>query len=201
MVLVLCLGDLHVPHRAADLPPEFKKLLVPGKIHHILCAGNLCANEGYEYLRTVCPNVHVVRGDFDETTAFPDSKVITIGQFKIGLCHGHQVVPWGSLDALCMLQRRLDVDILVTGHTHRFKAYKHEDRFIINPGSATGAFTGLSDDVRPSFTLMDINDDRAVVYVYELTEGEPRVKVDKVEFSKKGAAKQQQQQQQPVAAS
>jgi len=35
MVLVLCIGDLHVPHRATDLPAKFKALLVPGKIHHI----------------------------------------------------------------------------------------------------------------------------------------------------------------------
>ena len=41
MVLVLCLGDLHIPARAADLPPKFKELLMPGKIHHILCSGNL----------------------------------------------------------------------------------------------------------------------------------------------------------------
>lgn len=42
MVLVLCIGDLHLPHRAADLPPKFKSLLVPGKVSHILCPGNLC---------------------------------------------------------------------------------------------------------------------------------------------------------------
>lgn len=42
MVLVLCIGDLHIPHRATDLPPKFKALLVPGKIGHILCPGNLC---------------------------------------------------------------------------------------------------------------------------------------------------------------
>ena len=42
MVLVLCIGDFHIPHRATDIPPKFKALLVPGKIHHILCPGNLC---------------------------------------------------------------------------------------------------------------------------------------------------------------
>ena len=42
MVLVLCIGDLHIPHRATDLPPKFKALVVPGKISHILCPGNLC---------------------------------------------------------------------------------------------------------------------------------------------------------------
>ncbi len=28
MVLVLVIGDMHIPHRATTLPPEFKKLLV-----------------------------------------------------------------------------------------------------------------------------------------------------------------------------
>ncbi len=42
MVLVLCISDLHIPHRATDLPAKFKALLVPGKIHLILCPGNLC---------------------------------------------------------------------------------------------------------------------------------------------------------------
>jgi hypothetical protein len=43
MVLVLCIGDLHVPHRAQDLPPKFKELLKPNKVDHILCCGNLCS--------------------------------------------------------------------------------------------------------------------------------------------------------------
>ena len=42
MVLVLCIGDLHIPHRSVDLPREFKNLLVPGKVHQTLCTGNLC---------------------------------------------------------------------------------------------------------------------------------------------------------------
>lgn len=42
MVLVLAMGDMHIPHRAADLPAKFKSMLVPGKIQHILSPGNLC---------------------------------------------------------------------------------------------------------------------------------------------------------------
>lgn len=42
MVLVLALGDLYIPHRAADLPAKFKSMLVPGKMQHIICTGNLC---------------------------------------------------------------------------------------------------------------------------------------------------------------
>lgn len=64
--LVLLLGDLHIPHRCNSLPARFKKLLVPGKIQHILCTGNLCTKESFDYLKTLASDVHVVRGDFDE---------------------------------------------------------------------------------------------------------------------------------------
>ncbi len=66
MVLVLIIGDLHIPHRVHDLPAKFKKLLLPGKIQQIICTGNVCDKETLEYLRTVAPDVNVVRGDYDE---------------------------------------------------------------------------------------------------------------------------------------
>ncbi|PRW60872.1 Vacuolar sorting-associated 29 [Chlorella sorokiniana] len=189
MVLVLCIGDLHIPHRATDLPPKFKALLVPGKISHILCPGNLCTEAAYDYLRSVCSDVTVTQGDFDESTKWPDTQVVSIGDFRIGLCHGHQVVPWGDKDALAILQRKLDCDILVTGHTHEFAAYRHEDRLVISTGSATGAYSTLSapDGERqptPSFALMDVDGSKATVYVYELVHDD-QVKVDKLEYSKR----------------
>ena len=44
-----------------------------------------------------------------------------------------------------MLQRQLDVDILVSGQTHAFEAYEYQKRFFINPGSATGAYSALTE--------------------------------------------------------
>ncbi|KAE9467268.1 hypothetical protein C3L33_00822, partial [Rhododendron williamsianum] len=238
MVLVLALGDLHIPHRAPDLPPKFKSMLVPGKIQHIICTGNLCIKssvpiniplmaifhamllpvcffmgtdglvmhyfevafaelwmdlkadystdyllqEVHDYLKTICSDLQITQGEYDEETHYPETKTLTIGQFKLGVCHGHQVIPWGDLDSLAMLQRQLDVDILVTGHTHQFTAYKHEAGVVINPGSATGAYSSVTCDVNPSFVLMDIDATPVVVYVYELVDGE--VKVDKIDFKK-----------------
>ena len=66
-----------------------------------------------------------------------------MGQFRIGLCHGHQMVPWGDTESLALVQRQLDVDILISGHTHKFEAFEHENKFYINPGSATGAYNAL----------------------------------------------------------
>eukprot|EP01102_Stenamoeba_stenopodia_P009890 TRINITY_DN2935_c0_g1_i1.p1 TRINITY_DN2935_c0_g1~~TRINITY_DN2935_c0_g1_i1.p1 ORF type:complete len:194 (-),score=35.76 TRINITY_DN2935_c0_g1_i1:126-707(-) len=188
MVLVLVIGDLHIPHRAHDLPQKFKKLLVPGKIQHIICTGNLCTRETNDYFRTLANDIHIVRGDFDENTNYPETKVVTIGQFKIGICHGHQIVPWGDREALGILQRQLDVDILVTGHTHKFLAFKAKssesfETFFINPGSATGAYSTITSPVIPSFVLMDIQGAHLITYVYQLVENEV-VKVEKLEFKK-----------------
>ena len=200
-MLVLVLGDLHIPHRSASLPAKFKKLLVPGRIQHILCTGNLCSRDSYDYLKTLANDVHVVRGDFDENNAWPEQKVVTVGQFKIGICHGHQLVPWGDAEgkidtffvirnlrfyslfpALATINRQLDCDILITGHTHKFEAYEHENRFYVNPGSITGAYSALEPDLTPSFILMDIQSATVVTYVYQLIEDE--VKVERIEFRK-----------------
>ena len=105
VMLVLVLGDLHIPHRASALPAKFKKLLVPGRIQHILCTGNLCTKETVDYLKTLASDVHVVRGDFEENTNYPEQKVVTVGQFRIGVCHGHQVVPWGDQESLALINR------------------------------------------------------------------------------------------------
>ena len=64
----MVVGDLHIPHRASAVPAKFRKLLVPGKIQHILCTGNLCTKESVDYLKTLASDVHVVRGDFDEVS-------------------------------------------------------------------------------------------------------------------------------------
>jgi vacuolar protein sorting-associated protein 29 len=66
---VLVIGDLHIPHRNSGLPAKFKKLLVPGKIQHILCTGNLCSKDTFDYLKTIAVDVHVVKGDFDEVSS------------------------------------------------------------------------------------------------------------------------------------
>ena len=70
--------------------------------------------------------------------------MVSLGQFKIGLVHGHQVVPWGDKEALAIWQRKLDADVLLSGHTHKLDAYEYENKIFVNPGSATGAYTPLA---------------------------------------------------------
>ncbi|KAJ9115026.1 Vacuolar protein sorting-associated protein 29 [Naganishia vaughanmartiniae] len=183
MVLVLIIGDLHIPMRCHDLPAKFKKLLVPGKIGQILCTGNICDKETFDYLRTIAPDVMGVRGEFDENTHLPLSLTINQGSLRFGVIHGQQCVPPGDVDSLAALARQMNVDVLISGGTHRFEAFEYEGKFFVNPGSATGAWSGLwNGEATPSFALMDVQGGVLVTYVYQLVDGE--VKVDKVEYRK-----------------
>ena len=74
--------------------------------------------------------------------------------------------------ALATINRQLDCDILITGHTHKFEAYEHENRFYVNPGSITGAYSALDSELTPSFILMDIQSATVVTYVYQLVDDE-----------------------------
>lgn len=191
MVLVLLIGDLHIPYRTHDLPAKFKKLLLPGKIQQILCTGNVCDKETYDYLRTVSPDVHVVRGDWDDDARLPVSITVTHSPLRIGVVHGHLSVPVGEEDALAAVARQMDVDVLVSGATHKFKTFESQGRFFINPGSATGAWTGQSStEETPSFALMDVQGSVVVTYVYRLVDNE--VKVEKIEWRKPSPAERPQ---------
>jgi vacuolar protein sorting-associated protein 29 len=120
--------------------------------------------------------------------------VLHIGDLKVGLLHGHQVCPWGDADALAIHARQLDVDVLISGHTHAFTAHEQDGviftmftgvlmkgKFFLNPGSSTGADSLLSSlQPTPSFALMDIQGSSIVTYVYQLIDQE--VKVEKVEY-------------------
>ena len=46
--LALVLGDAHVPGRAPKIPAKLKRMLVPNKMQHVLCTGNMGSRELYE---------------------------------------------------------------------------------------------------------------------------------------------------------
>ncbi|KAH9286050.1 Vacuolar protein sorting-associated protein 29 [Echinococcus granulosus] len=177
--LVLVIGDFHIPDRSVCIHPAFKALLSPGKIHHVWCTGNLTSRTIYDQLKFICADVHVVKGDFDQLP-FPETKVLTVGNLKIGLTHGHQSVPWGSRASLSMLRRQLNVDVLISGHTHVAEAYQYDGGIFLNPGSVTGAFTPLQRDPQPTFMLLDIQESTINLYTYRLVGNEH--KVERTEF-------------------
>ncbi|KAK0634951.1 vacuolar protein sorting-associated protein 29 [Bombardia bombarda] len=189
--LILVIGDLHIPDRALDIPAKFKKLLAPGKIGQTLCLGNLTDKSTYEYLRTMAPDLKIVRGRMDvEATSLPLTQVVTHGSVRIGFLEGFTLVS-NEPDILLAEANKLDVDVLCWGGTHKFECFEYMDKFFVNPGSATGAFTtswGLeSEDVVPSFCLMDVQGISLTLYVYQLRKdanGVENVAVEKVTYTK-----------------
>lgn len=139
--LILIVGDMHIPSRAANIPAKFKQMLVPDKMQKVVGVGNYCGADQIDFLRKIAPSVYCVKGeaeDYELASTLPEELVFQAGDFKIGVCHGHQIVPSGDLEALHILARRLDVDILITGSTHVHETVDYEGKIFINPGSITG---------------------------------------------------------------
>ena len=183
--LVLVVGDMLLPQRSPDINEQFKAILTPNKVQHVLCLGNIGNQETYDWLKSLSKDFHIVKGDFDQDEA-PEKKMIQIGDFNIGLIHGHQVLPWGDLESLGMVQRSLGCDILISGHTHKTNVVVKDNILYINPGSFSGAFSPLIEDTIPSFVLMVLTGDEAIVYLYTLSDRSKKFEVNKYDY-KKGA--------------
>ncbi|XP_053992232.1 vacuolar protein sorting-associated protein 29-like [Hylaeus volcanicus] len=176
--LVLLIGDFHIPNYATHLPKKFQELLVTDKISHVLCTGNLGSKEIYSFIHKIAPNVHIVLGDMDvelpgykEPATFPEFIVTTIGGIRIGLIHGHQLLPTPSQEALISWQRSQNCDIVVSGFTHQKNAERIYGKTYINPGSATGVGKPYySKPTTPTFMLMSVDKNTKCVrlYAYEL---------------------------------
>ena len=181
--LVLVVGDMFVPQRSQDIDPQFKAILIPNKLQHVLSLGNIGSRESYDWLKSLSNDFHSVKGDFDEGD-MPEKKLVTIGEFKIGLIHGHQILPWGNAESLSSIQRELDCDILLSGNTHQINVKVVDNKLFINPGSISGAFSNVVADPSPSFVLMVLQGTEAIVYLYVLNDRTQKFEVNKIEYTK-----------------
>jgi vacuolar protein sorting-associated protein 29 len=146
---ILVLGDLCIPYKNYDIPKKFKNSMKPEKISTILCTGNLCNKEQYNNLKKISTQIYCAKGDYDDNKLGKDGpvlkeyEIIQLGKYKVGISnlliliivHGHQVTPWGDKESLSIWQRKLNVDILISGHTHEQSVYKYNGKLFLNPGS------------------------------------------------------------------
>merc|ERR1712226_793606 len=114
--LVLIIGDFHIPRRAHDLPDPFKELLIPGRIQHTVCTGNVGNKDTLEWLKSLSPNFVMARGDQDEMVGLPLTKKINIKGVEFGVVHGH---------------------------SHKREIRNLDGVYYVTPGSATGAYSSL----------------------------------------------------------
>mmetsp|Transcript_54341 Transcript_54341/g.129488 ORF Transcript_54341/g.129488 Transcript_54341/m.129488 type:complete len:190 (-) Transcript_54341:66-635(-) len=180
--LVLLIGDYHTPQRKGDIPGCFKELLQTDKIATVFCTGNVGSKSVVEDLtRTAGNECYFVAGDGDYSFDFPETVVANVGDFKVGMIHGHQIIPWGDKLALAGWACRLGVDMLISGHTHRHSVEEYGGKFLINPGSVTGASSALGGhDHHPSFMLMQVQGSAVTLYTYEEENGETKVTMNEL---------------------
>ncbi len=88
-----------------------------------------------EELESLAP-VMAVQGNMDRVNGIdlPKAKVIEAEGLKIGIVHG-EVYPRADSDQLLYLAKELNVDILVSGHSHQPKIEQKEGILLLNPGS------------------------------------------------------------------
>mmetsp|Transcript_31108 Transcript_31108/g.54650 ORF Transcript_31108/g.54650 Transcript_31108/m.54650 type:complete len:196 (+) Transcript_31108:34-621(+) len=185
--LVYVLGDMCIPDRVDKIPAEIENLIkeANNKPKYVLCTGNLSSITPLRWLQSIsAPIMHIVRGDLDDDKQQnPFEKKIRIGNFDIGLIHGHQIVPWGDAESLGALQRKMGVDVLISGHTHQAEVLEYENRLLLNPGSITGAFNAITTKATPSFIVLSIEKSVMDIYLYELVGS--KITVSKRKFEKK----------------
>lgn len=132
-MLIGLISDTHIPDRAKILPQNVIDAFKD--VDLILHAGDLTSPRVIEELETIAP-VMAVQGNMDRVNGIdlPQAKTLEAEGLKIGMIHG-EVYPRADTQQLVYIAKELDVDILVSGHSHQPKIEKTDGVLLINPGS------------------------------------------------------------------
>ena len=132
-MLIGLISDTHIPDRAREIPSKVFEAF--DNVDLILHAGDLTSPRIIEELEKIAP-VMAVQGNMDRANGvdLPKAKTIEAEGLKIGVIHG-EVYPRGDSDQLLYLAQELNVDILVSGHSHQPKIEQRNGVLLLNPGS------------------------------------------------------------------
>ena len=132
-MLIGLISDTHIPDRARIIPQNVIDAF--SDVDLILHAGDLTSLDVVEELEKIAP-VMAVQGSMDRVNGInlPKAKTLEVEGVKIGIVHG-EVYPRADTQQLVYLAKQLDVDILVSGHSHQPKIEQTDGVLLINPGS------------------------------------------------------------------
>jgi len=150
-MLIVAIGDTHIPGRAKEIPQEIAKKVEELSPDRILFTGDANEYSVLFFFENIAPT-YAVKGNTDYLD-LPNMLSLNIRGRKIMLIHGHQ---FGRGNYPALLNYARGHDILVCGHTHRQETFKEGGIVVINPGSATGAWSGGGLTPKPSFTAFEI---------------------------------------------
>ena len=160
-MLIGLISDTHIPDRAKEIPQ--KVLEAFSEVDLILHAGDLTSLKVLEELEEIAPVV-AIQGNMDRARGIdlPFAKTIEAEGLKIGIAHG-EVYPRADTQQLVYLAKELDVDILVTGHSHQPKIEQTDGVLLLNPGSPV--VPRLADR---TVMLLEVNDKQVDVEIIKI---------------------------------
>jgi len=174
-MLIGVISDTHIPDRCTKIPSAVFEVFTD--VEMILHAGDLTSTRVLDELEEIAPT-KCVQGNMDRAYGIklPKREVIEVEGIKIGLDHG-EIYPRGDTQQLKYIAQEMDVEILISGHTHWAFIEELEDVILLNPGSPTTP--RLSD---PSVMLIIIEEDELKAEIKKI--GEPTCKA--LNFQKRG---------------
>lgn len=101
----------------------------------------------------------VIKGNNDVGNDYPESLIVTIGEFRILILHGHQLAYGNRINSLAQKAKDMDCQIACFGHTHVYQVEKLKGVLCINPGSLFYNRDGSA----PSYAVVDVIDGEITV--------------------------------------
>ena len=156
-MIILVIGDFHIPDREKKVPDELWEEIQSSKFDLILCTGDLTDPKLLDKLESIAPT-KIVNGNMDYYFGLrnlPRSQLVSLSKSKIGLIHGNGIRPRGNPDQLSRIAHEMGVDVLISGHVHALSIRVYNDILLLNPGSATGSWGGGPSNKIPSFSIIE----------------------------------------------
>ena len=173
MLKILLWGDSHIPYRASSLPSEFLRSANNAKPDIAICTGDLVRMEVLERIKDICEKTLAVRGNMDEGRAAKLPTILLLEEegLRMLVFHGHGIYPRGDPEQLYSLGKKHGAEIILTGHTHSPDVRRYRDIVIVNPGSVCGVWGGGGGYGYPTWALLDIENRRVDIRVFEIRAG------------------------------
>ncbi len=153
---IAIIGDIHFPDRADDLPTDFLTRIKEEKPDLLIYTGDLTSEKTLEVLKSLEIPLVIVEGNVDYLS-FPKKEIIERDWAKILVFHSTEVYPRGDLEKIYKIAKKENCNVVIFGHTHLPLFTFWKDIFFINPGSATGAYSGEGVLPPRSFCILEIN--------------------------------------------
>jgi len=169
---ILILGDTHIPDRAERIPQSLVKMVEDELWDYVLFTGDFTSLEVKTWVEKLGKKTLAVKGNMDYLP-FPTHQRIIINDHVFGVFHGHGVSPRGDVRKLAVIAESIKADVLVTGHTHLpfVKSDPSGKVLLLNPGSATGAWSGELESGPPSIMLVETKDQLIEIKLIQILQG------------------------------